>query len=74
VAVLSELAPDHPARVAYCTGAREASDSIQLSHLLADRLDLVARLVEAHLAHSRRIRARQSGAGQVAQASAQHRP
>jgi hypothetical protein len=54
-AVLSELPEDHAARAAYLSGAREASDSIQLSHFVADRRDLVERLVAAYLAHSKGI-------------------
>src|SRR5947209_4006575 len=63
--ILSELPPDHPACVAHLAGAREASDSLGLSHLLAERLDLVERLVAAHLAHHDRIWARHSGASRV---------
>jgi hypothetical protein len=37
----SELSPEHPARVAYSSGAREASDSISLTWLVADRRDMV---------------------------------
>ena len=54
-AVLAELPEDHPARVAYYSGAREASDSIGLGHLVADRPDLVQRLVDAYMAHGARI-------------------
>jgi hypothetical protein len=64
--VLSELPDDHPACITYRTGAREASDSLSLSHLLAERMDLVQRLVDAYMGHTRRIRARSSGAGDVA--------
>lgn len=71
--ILSELPPDHPACVAHLAGAREASDSLSLTHLLRDRPDLIARLTEAHLAHSRRIWARPSGAGQVARRSSAQR-
>ncbi len=53
--VLAELPADHPARVAYSSGAREAADSLSLSHLLSERMDLVARLVAAYMGHSRRI-------------------
>lgn len=45
--ILSELPAEHPARVAYSTGAREAADSISLSHLVADRHDMVQALTEA---------------------------
>jgi hypothetical protein len=47
-AVLSELPPDHPARIAYCSGAREASSMMALTHLLTDRMDLVAWLMIAY--------------------------
>lgn len=61
-AILSELPEDHPARVAYSSGAREASDSIGTAHLVRERMDLVQRLVAAYLAHQDRIWARR-GAG-----------
>ena len=54
-AVLSELPEDHPARVAYLSRAREAADSLGMTHLLADRMDLVQRLVAAYSAHAERI-------------------
>jgi hypothetical protein len=57
--ILSELPAEHPARVAYATGAREAADSISISNLIADRRELVAALVDAYLAANRRIFARQ---------------
>jgi hypothetical protein len=59
--VLSELLAEHPARVAYSTGAREASDSISLTWLVADRRDMVRALTEANLAAYRRTLARQGG-------------
>lgn len=52
-AALSELPEDHPARLAYCSGA--VSDSIALTHLLKERRDLVDRLVAAYLGHNHRI-------------------
>lgn len=57
-AILAELPDDHPARVAYSSGAREASDSLSMTYLVADRMDLVQRLVAAYLAHQDRIWAR----------------
>jgi hypothetical protein len=54
-AVLSELPEDHPARIAHYSGAREASDSIQLTHLVKERPDLVQRLTKGYLAHGMRI-------------------
>lgn len=60
-AILSELPIDHLARVAYSTGAREASDSLSLSHLVGGRMDLVERLKAAYLAHTDRIWTRAGG-------------
>jgi hypothetical protein len=57
--ILAGLPEDHPARVAYSSGAREAADSIGLAHPVADRRDLVGALVEAYLAADRRISAKQ---------------
>jgi len=59
--ILSELPEEHPARLAYSTGTREAADSISLSWLVAERRDLVQALVEANLAAWRRTLARQGG-------------
>jgi hypothetical protein len=59
--ILSELPAEHPARIAYMTGAREASDSISLSWLVAEQLDIVRALTEANLAAYRRMLARQGG-------------
>lgn len=47
--ILSELSAEHPARVAYATGAREASDSISLTWLVADRSHMVQALVDANM-------------------------
>jgi hypothetical protein len=57
--ILSGLPEGHPARIAYSSGAREASDSISLTWLVADRSDLVAALVDANFAAYRRTLARQ---------------
>jgi hypothetical protein len=65
--VLSELLDDHPAVVAYSTGA--VSDSIGLTHLLKERPDLVDRLVAAYLGHNARIWARCRGGAHFASAS-----
>lgn len=46
-AVLRELPPDHPAVLAYTSGAREGADTAVLSHQLKERMDLVERLVDA---------------------------
>lgn len=45
--ILSELPEEHPVCAAYSSGAREASDSLSMTHLVADRMDLVQRLVAA---------------------------
>jgi len=59
--ILSELPAEHPARVAYTTGAREASDADSLTWLVADSRDLVQALVDANMAAWRRTLARQGG-------------
>jgi hypothetical protein len=59
--ILSELPADHPARVAYSAGAREASDSIALARLVVERRNIVQALVEANMAAYRRMLARQGG-------------
>jgi hypothetical protein len=59
--ILSELPVEHPARIAYATGAREAADSISLSWLVADRGDMVRALTDANTAAYRRTLARQGG-------------
>jgi len=59
--ILCELPAEHPARVAYSSGAREASDSISLTWLVAERRDMVQALVDANLAAYRRTLARQGG-------------
>ena len=59
--ILSDLHAEHPARVAYATGAREASDSISLTWLVADRRDMVQALTEANMAAWCRTLARQGG-------------
>jgi len=47
---------ESPSPAAYSTGA--LSDSIAITHLLKDRLDIVERLVPAYMGHSARIWAR----------------
>ena len=59
--ILSELPAEHPARVAYSTGAREASDSISLTWLVADRRDMVQALVDANMVAWRRTLEWQGG-------------
>lgn len=61
VRILSELPEDHIALYAYYTGAREAADSLSMTHLLEDRIDLVERLASAYAATGGRINARSPG-------------
>lgn len=56
--ILSALPADHPARVAYVSGARETADFISLTWLVAERRDIVQALVEANMAAYRRMLAR----------------
>lgn len=56
--MLAELPEDHPARMAYYSAAVEASDSLSMTRLLQERLDLVDRLKAAYMGHSARIWAR----------------
>lgn len=58
-AALSALPENHPAAVAYSSGAM--SDSIALTHLLHERRDLVDRLVAAYLEHNARIWSKYGG-------------
>jgi len=58
--IVSELPAEHPARVAYATGAREAADSIPLTLLVVDRR-VVRALTEANLAAWGRTLTRQGG-------------
>lgn len=71
--VLSELPADHPAVIAYLSGAVEGSNSIQLSHFLADRMDLVERLKAAYLGHSNRIWERYKGGSHLGSGPAGNR-
>jgi hypothetical protein len=59
--ILSGLPDEHIAIYAYYTGARNAADSIGLTHLLTDRMDLVDRLVAAYTIASSRIWMRSPG-------------
>ena len=59
--ILTGLPDEHPALISYVAGAREAADSISLTHLVAGRRDLVDALVEANLAAYRRTLAMQGG-------------
>jgi hypothetical protein len=55
------LPEDHIALYAYYTGARAASDSCSLTHLLTDRIDLVDRLMTARTEADGRVWARSPG-------------
>jgi len=59
--ILSALPEQHPARIAYTAGAREASDSISLTWLVADRRDIVQALVDANMAAWHRTLERHGG-------------
>ncbi|HEX2567558.1 MAG TPA: hypothetical protein VHL85_11920 [Burkholderiales bacterium] len=56
--ILSELPERHPARVAYATGAWEGANTLSLSRLVAQRMDLVERLIEVYSAHAAEARPR----------------
>lgn len=56
-ALLASLSEDHPARVAYADGA----DTITMTHLVADRPELVDGLKKAYLAGYGRVLARSGG-------------
>ena len=60
-AILSELPDDHIAIYAYFTAASCALDSLSMTHLLVDRMDLVDRLIDAFTAASARIWKRSPG-------------
>ncbi len=49
--ILAELPEDHTARVAFAGG----KDTIGLTHLLTDRVDLVARLMDTYWARHDRV-------------------
>jgi hypothetical protein len=57
IKALDQLPSDHAARVAYSKGA----DTIALTHLVADRPDIVHAITEAYLAGYRRSLARWGG-------------
>jgi hypothetical protein len=59
--ILSALPADHPARIAYATGAREASDSISLTWLVADRPGPCCRAGRGEHGRVGRTLARQGG-------------
>ncbi len=55
--ILGVLPDEHPARVAYACG----TGTLELTHLVADRPELVEELKEAWLAGYRRLLARSQG-------------
>jgi hypothetical protein len=61
-AVLEELPADHPALIAFKRG----KDTVSLTHLLADRKDLVARLMNSYWArHDRVFSSSQNTSGRI---------
>ena len=55
--ILSDLPDRHPARTAYASGAWEGANTLSLSRLCANRLDVVERLIAVYSAHAERVRA-----------------
>jgi hypothetical protein len=55
--ILSDLPDRHPARTAYTSGAWEGANTLSLSRLCANRLDVVERLIAVYTAHAERVRA-----------------
>ena len=55
--ILSDLPERHPARMAYAAGTWEGANTLSLSRLCANRLDVVERLIEVYSAHAQRARA-----------------
>jgi len=56
--ILSELPEHHPARVAYASGSWEGANTLSLSRLVAQRMDLVERLIEVYSTHAAQAHAR----------------
>jgi len=56
--ILSELPERHPARIAYASASWEGANTLSLSRLVAQRMDLVERLIEVYSAHASEARAR----------------
>ena len=54
--ILSELPDSHPARKAYASGAWEGANTLSLTRLCANRLDVVERLIAVYSAHAERVR------------------
>ena len=54
--ILSDLPDKHPARNAYTSGAWEGANTLSLSRLCANRLDVVERLIAVYSAHAERVR------------------
>lgn len=61
--ILSDLPDDHVAIYAYYTAARSTSDSLSMTHLVAERPDLVARLIAAYMGRGARINAKGNSIG-----------
>ena len=55
--ILSELPDSHPARMAYASGTWEGANTLSLTRLCANRLDVVERLIAVYSAHAERPRA-----------------
>ena len=50
--ILSELPPKHPARVAYASGAWEGANTLSLIRLVANRTEMVDRLLAVYSEHA----------------------
>ena len=50
--ILSELPERHPARVAYASGAWAGANTLSLSSLVSQHMDLVDRLIAVYEAHA----------------------
>lgn len=61
--ILSDLPDRHPARTAYTSGAWEGANTLSLSRLCSNRLDVVERLIAVYSAHAERTRAASSAEG-----------
>lgn len=61
--ILSDLPDRHPARTAYTSGAWEGANTLSLSRLCSNRLDVVERLIAVYSAHAERTRTASSAEG-----------
>jgi hypothetical protein len=50
--ILSELPQNHPARVAYSSGAWEGANTLSLIRLVVSRMDMVDRLLAVYTEHA----------------------